>query len=985
MTEPATGHSYAEVYSADKTHHWYAATCGCADAPLEKTAHNLNDRYVCTDCKFQWYSDGLVYNDYGGDTVYLDYGCEPDENGLLVIPSEINGKKVVIPDMYMIFAGSDVQTLVLGEGIEEIPYEEFAECPDLKSVILPDSLKEIGDGAFSYCTALESITIPNGVTYIGGGAFEGCTSLKSVEIPAGVTDFEPGAFSGCTSLESLAVNPENENYKSVNDCILTKDGETLILGCKNSDIPSTVKIIGDQAFFYADYLETFEVPSGVEYIGYRTFYNCNNLKSVTIPATVKAIGEDAFGVYRGYLQLNRVDIEDLQAWLNIGFANYNSNPLYKGQNLYLNGELVTIVEFPAGTQHIKDYVLYGCSSLQTVIFPQGLKTIGDGAFHNCTSLESVTIPDGVTDIGTNAFGYCSGLVSVSVPDTVEEDFHYVFSNCDNLTYYEYGNALYVGNEGNRYAVLVKAKNTAITSCEIHENTKAIHNYAFENCSKLTSITVPDGVKSIGSSAFSKCSGLTSVIIGNGVTSIGSDAFYNCSSLESVTIPNGVTSLNSNTFSNCKAIKELTAPASVMGVFTKTNLEKLTYTDGDYINGSYGSCSNLTQIILPEGLRGIETDLLSNYGSLVCNEYGNALYLGSATNPYLALIKARDTSITSCIVHEDTKIIGYRAFYNCSSLTSVTIPDGVTYIGNNAFYGCDGLQYYEYDNALYLGNDTNNYAALIKAKDTSVTSCTIHESTKVIAGRAFANCKELTSIAVPDGVKSIGSYAFENCVKLTSLTIGNGLTDIADHAFRSCGSLTSVTIPDGVTSIGNYAFASCGSLTSVIIPDSVISIGNYAFDSCRSLTSITIPDGVTSIGENAFGRCALTSVIIPDSVTSIGDNAFWACSNLTSIIIGNGVTRLGSNTSSDPFRGCDKLTSVTISEGLDVDLTYVFRYRENIAVYCFGDEGSFWSKCLSFRSSYKFTVYCYSESEPTESGNFWHYVDGVATVWGSQAQ
>jgi hypothetical protein len=25
-------------------------------------------------------------------------------------------------------------------------------------------------------------------------------------------------------------------------------------------------------------------------------------------------------------------------------------------------------------------------------------------------------------------------------------------------------------------------------------------------------------------------------------------------------------------------------------------------------------------------------------------------------------------------------------------------------------------------------------------------------------------------------------------------------------------------------------------------------------------------------------------------------------------------------------------------------------------------------------------YYYSESEPTENGNFWHYVDGVPTAW-----
>ena len=94
---------------------------------------------------------------------------------------------------------------------------------------------------------------------------------------------------------------------------------------------------------------------------------------------------------------------------------------------------------------------------------------------------------------------------------------------------------------------------------------------------------------------------------------------------------------------------------------------------------------------------------------------------------------------------------------------------MTSIGDGAFEGCNKLQYNEYDNAYYLGNENNPYLVLIKAKNTSITSCNINNNTKVIAGEAFYECSSLTSITIPDSVTSIGDYAFEYCSNLTSIT------------------------------------------------------------------------------------------------------------------------------------------------------------------------------------------------------------------------
>ena len=137
----------------------------------------------------------------------------------------------------------------------------------------------------------------------------------------------------------------------------------------------------------------------------------------------------------------------------------------------------------------------------------------------------------------------------------------------------------------------------------------------------------------------------------------------------------------------------------------------------------------------------------------------------------------------------------------------------------------------------------------------------------------------------------------------------------------------------MTSIGESAFYRCSGLTSVTIPDSVTSIGYSAFNGCSSLTSITIPDSVTSIGSEAFRYCYnLTSVIIPNNVVNIGVLAFYECNNLTNVF----------------YKGtAEDWSSIIIGESA---LSSVI------------------------------DLYYFTESEPADDGNYWHYdTDGKTPV------
>ncbi|MDY4818932.1 MAG: leucine-rich repeat protein [Bacilli bacterium] len=166
-----------------------------------------------------------------------------------------------------------------------------------------------------------------------------------------------------------------------------------------------------------------------------------------------------------------------------------------------------------------------------------------------------------------------------------------------------------------------------------------------------------------------------------------------------------------------------------------------------------------------------------------------------------------SSLTSISLPDGLTVIKESAFYNCSSLTSAIIPDGVT-VQAKSFTGCTSLEFNVYDNACYLGNESNGYIYLIKAIGTSITSCTINENCRYIVPEAFSRCSKLTSISLPDGLVSIGHYAFEDCSSLKSIIIPNSVKIIGGYAFRYCTSLRSIVIPDSVIVVGYRAFCDC---------------------------------------------------------------------------------------------------------------------------------------------------------------------------------
>ena len=170
---------------------------------------------------------------------------------------------------------------------------EIADCT--ADVIIPDTI--------TY--TFSNTTVTYIVTTLGGGAALFTNSaketVKSISIPKGISVINSPLFAGCSNLTSIVVDSENHYYDSRENCnaiITTAQNpyftpNTLIVGCKTTNIPNSVAEIGDNAFYNSS-LESITIPTGVAKIGRSAFNKSNLLSSVTLPATLTAIGDWAF-------------------------------------------------------------------------------------------------------------------------------------------------------------------------------------------------------------------------------------------------------------------------------------------------------------------------------------------------------------------------------------------------------------------------------------------------------------------------------------------------------------------------------------------------------------------------------------------------------------------------------------------------------------------------------------------------------------------
>ena len=127
-------------------------------------------------------------------------------------------------------------------------------------------------------------------------------------------------------------------------------------------------------------------------------------------------------------------------------------------------------------------------------------------------------------------------------------------------------------------------------------------------------------------------------------------------------------------------------------------------------------------------------------------------------------------------------IAARAFLECDSITSVVIPDTVKDIGFEAFYYCEMLRSVNLPDSL----ETLGVSAFEKAR--ALGSIEIPSKMKTIESKTFDSCG-IVSVTIPENIESIKSEAFGNSF-LRRISIINPECDIYDDSitFYPSGSI-----------------------------------------------------------------------------------------------------------------------------------------------------------------------------------------------------
>lgn len=564
-----------------------------------------------------------------------------------------------------------------------------------------------------------------------------------------------------------------------------------------------------------------------------------------------------------------------------------------------------------------------------------------GAFFANEYVENIVIPEGVTHIDEYAFARCKNLKSITLPQSLLSIEDSAFEDCYSLE-----------------------------NINIPDNVTYIGERAFYNCYHLNSLTIGRKVSNIGKLAFSCCDSLKTIYVNSGNKTFDSrdesnaiinretdTLIFGCGN---TTIPNNVKIIGAHAFAYCYSLNKIKIPNNV------TKIEKFAFRD----------CINLSQVKLGEGVKEIGENAFIHCDKLIELYYA----LGDEINSIIGSshlgdkVQAFHSNLSDeSIILSDGKFNYFLAEVELIPMLPVTVSVIINYYGEDEIVTVPTLFH---GNFVILWHQSFAGNRIIK-------EVTIERYTYAMGNSCFRDCAALEKITIlgdDDGFDVIPPYMFYGCSSLKEVILPSAMTSINEFAFYECSSLETINLPNNITNIGRFAFAYCDNLNEITLPNNINSMGESAFMWSYSLNTVTY-EGIEYLGsENNPYLCLIhtsdttkESYAIHEDTKIIMSNSLENLTNIEELVIPEGVLSICDYAA---FYNNINLKYVILPNSIKyVGLWFVNISR--VKAYYYGTTSDWDNVSNPFEVP---PVYFYNELEPTDTGNYWRYVDNKPVEW-----
>ena len=925
---------------------------------------------------------------YSTATVFVPTGVDKykEKAGWKKFANIIEGKKLktIVENIEYEYLTGDKTATVIGT---TIPDTEINITVDATVNIddVPYTVTAISNGAFKNKTNIENLIIDEGIESIGTYAFQGCTSLKKIWLPASLTSIGQYAFDGCKNITHIC--SEIGSPFTFNENVFSSYAATLYVPVNTTTSYKDKSYWNKFQKMVEGYLVNVTTQDGLTYDIVKkgetttaTLTKCETTESaITIP--------EAINTYK-------VTVIDKSAFANnttlvnlIVSENVKTIGMYAFQKCT---NLQTVV-LPASLESMGDYAFDQCTKIATItsnITAEKLFEISDNVFPSAI----LTTAELYIPIGANA--------AYSTKNGWKNFVKRIEGRKMSVTV---GNFTYECLTGDKTATIIAANipdsETALTIPGTFKNPEdenkdytvtAINKDVFKNKTAIMTLKIDGNIETIGANAFEGCTSLQKIWLPATLKAIDQNAFKSCTNITHISNKAATpTSIYANTFaSSIFTTATLFVPEGAMDAYTNDPTWSLftKRTEGVFVEVKNDE-SGMTYDCIDKGLSHIATltkGAAPADGNLVIPEFvtlnGEKYYV----NTISASTFKNMTSIKIVTLPAWLNTIGSLAFNGCTGITDVVClgdvpPTMTTDVFSNATYSTATLYrpntgeamndyaiatgWKEFKNVhggerkettidglTYVCATGETYATLLRG-EASITEAVIPEEVDIegiylvekIAENAFKSCTNLQTVTLAATLKSIGDNAFAQCSKITTINSkipgDDDLLEFNENVFPSAVySTATIFIPfeepfgkatsyykakNGWKKFENYIEGEkkegkddaedskmvyeylTGAKTATLVRTTlsaadtevfihgqvtiggdnykVIAIAKDVFKNKTSLVSLKIDENIETIGANAFEGCTnLQKIWLPSTLKSIDQNAFKSCTNITHI-------------------------------------------------------------------------------------------------------